>query len=215
MLAVLAVAGNHDHETLPRLAAALLPPDHWAGNPDLQPVAYDPQRARGLLREAGCTMVAMGVQSGSARIRRQIYGRRESNEAIVEAGGPANLVCAVAEPTIETAQGIMGHPDVNLLTVTGGAGVVREAMHSGKRAICAGPGNPPVVVDETADVEQAGRDIVRGASFDNNIICVDEKEVIVVESVAEALKSEKGGDVNWVEISTLSSTRLERSTPST
>jgi acyl-CoA reductase-like NAD-dependent aldehyde dehydrogenase len=110
------------------------------------------------------------------------------NEAIVEAGGPANLVCAVAEPTIQTAQEIMQHPDVRLLTVTGGAGVVREAMKSGKRAICAGPGNPPVVVDETADLEQAGRDIVRGASFDNNIVCIDEKEVFAVEAVADDLK---------------------------
>jgi acyl-CoA reductase-like NAD-dependent aldehyde dehydrogenase len=110
------------------------------------------------------------------------------NDAIVDAGGPANLVCAVAEPTIESAQAIMAHADINLLVVTGGAGVVKAAMTSGKRAICAGPGNPPVVVDETADLEQAGRDIVRGASFDNNIICTDEKEVFVVASVADALK---------------------------
>jgi acyl-CoA reductase-like NAD-dependent aldehyde dehydrogenase len=111
------------------------------------------------------------------------------NEAIVEAGGPANLVSALAEPTIETAQQIMRHDDVNLLTVTGGIGVVREAMQSGKRAVCAGPGNPPAVVDETADLDQAGRDIVLGASFDNNIICIDEKETIVVESVADELKA--------------------------
>jgi acyl-CoA reductase-like NAD-dependent aldehyde dehydrogenase len=82
----------------------------------------------------------------------------------------------------------MRHPDVDLLTVTGGAGVVKEAMGSGKRAICAGPGNPPVVVDETADLQQAGKGIVRGASFDNNIICIDEKEVFVVDSVMDALK---------------------------
>jgi acyl-CoA reductase-like NAD-dependent aldehyde dehydrogenase len=109
-------------------------------------------------------------------------------DAVVEAGGPANLVCAIAAPTIETAQQIMRHPDVNLLTVTGGAAVVEAAMQSGKRAICAGPGNPPVVVDETADLEQAGRDIVRGASFDNNIICTDEKEVFAVASIADELK---------------------------
>jgi aldehyde dehydrogenase len=110
------------------------------------------------------------------------------HEAIVEAGGPANLVCAVAEPTIESAQQIMHHPDVNLLAVTGGEGVVHAAMQSGKRAVCAGPGNPPVVVDETADLEQAGRDIVRGASFDNNIICIDEKEIFAVASIADDLK---------------------------
>jgi acyl-CoA reductase-like NAD-dependent aldehyde dehydrogenase len=83
----------------------------------------------------------------------------------------------------------MKHPLIRLLVVTGGPGVVQAAMNSGKRAICAGPGNPPAVVDATADLEKAGRDIVLGHSFDNNVICVDEKEVIVVDSVAEALKA--------------------------
>ncbi|MGH2544186.1 MAG: aldehyde dehydrogenase family protein [Ardenticatenaceae bacterium] len=110
------------------------------------------------------------------------------NEAILEAGGPANLVTAIAEPTIESAQELMHHPKVRLILVTGGGGVVQEAMRSGKRAITAGPGNPPVVVDETADIEQAGRDVVLGASFDNNVICTDEKELFVVEEVADALK---------------------------
>jgi acyl-CoA reductase-like NAD-dependent aldehyde dehydrogenase len=121
--------------------------------------------------------------------------RRASNltlqllhEAIVEAGGPQSLICAVAEPTIETAQAVMHHRRVNLLTVTGGAGVVQAAMQSGKRAICAGPGNPPVVVDETADIDQAGRGIVRGASFDNNVVCTDEKEVFAVAGIADGLK---------------------------
>jgi aldehyde dehydrogenase len=82
----------------------------------------------------------------------------------------------------------MGHREVRLLTVTGGIAVVREAMKSGKRAICAGPGNPPSVVDETADLAQAAQDVLRGASFDNNIICTDEKEVIVVDSVAAEFK---------------------------
>ncbi len=109
------------------------------------------------------------------------------NEAIVAAGGPVNLVTTIAEPSIATAQQLMQHHDVRLLVVTGGAAVVKEAMASGKRAICAGPGNPPVVVDESADLEQAARDIVFGASMDNNIICVDEKEVFVVFSVADQL----------------------------
>ena len=109
------------------------------------------------------------------------------HRAIVRAGGPDNLVSAVAEPTIESAQALMTHKGVRLLAVTGGSGVVRQAMTSGKRAICAGPGNPPVVVDATADLEQAGRGIVAGASFDNNIVCTDEKEVIAVESIVEEL----------------------------
>ncbi len=109
------------------------------------------------------------------------------NEAVMRAGGPANLVTTLAEPTIETAQALMKHPGIKLLVVTGGPGVVEVAMQSGKRAICAGPGNPPVVVDETADIALAGREIVRGASFDNNVICTDEKEAFVVGSVADDL----------------------------
>jgi len=120
--------------------------------------------------------------------RTNSYQIQELNRAIVAAGGPADLLTACAEPTIETAQQLMRHPGVRLLLVTGGPGVVREAMSSGKRAICAGPGNPPVVVDETADIEKAGREIVFGASFDNNIICVDEKEIFVVADVADRLK---------------------------
>jgi len=107
--------------------------------------------------------------------------------AILDAGGPANLVTTVAEPTIESAQALMVHKGIRLLAVTGGSGVVRQAMTSGKRAICAGPGNPPVVVDATADIDHAARNIIAGASFDNNIVCVDEKEIIAVESIVQDL----------------------------
>ena len=111
------------------------------------------------------------------------------NQAIRRAGGPPNVITCPAEPTIESAQHLMRHPSIRLLVVTGGPGVVREAMRSGKKAICAGPGNPPVVVDETADLEQAGRDIVKGASFDNNVVCILEKEIIAVDSIADQLKA--------------------------
>ena len=111
------------------------------------------------------------------------------NEAIQRAGGPPDLITCPVEPTIESAQYLMRHPSIRLLVVTGGPGVVREAMKSGKKAICAGPGNPPVVVDETADLEQAARDIVKGASFDNNVVCILEKEIIAVESIADQLKA--------------------------
>ncbi len=114
------------------------------------------------------------------------------HQAITRAGGPANVVTAVAEPTIESAQELMSHKGVRILAVTGGSGVVRQAMTSGKRAICAGPGNPPVVVDATADLEHAARSIVAGASFDNNIVCVDEKEVIAVESIVDELIERMG-----------------------
>jgi aldehyde dehydrogenase len=109
------------------------------------------------------------------------------NKAVIAAGGPRNLVTCVAQPTIESAQQLMKHPGIRLVVVTGGGGVVQAAMQSGKRAICAGPGNPPAVVDETADIDKAARDIVTGASFDNNIICTDEKECLVVSSVADKL----------------------------
>jgi len=109
------------------------------------------------------------------------------NDAIVEAGGPENTLTAVAEPSIASAQALMKHPEVRLLCVTGGPAVVRVAMNSGKKTIAAGPGNPPVVVDATADIDAAGKGIVAGASFDNNIVCIVEKEVFVVDSVADAL----------------------------
>ena len=112
------------------------------------------------------------------------------NDAIVEAGGPENTLTAVAQPTIASAQALMKHPDVRLLCVTGGPAVVKVAMNSGKKAIAAGPGNPPVVVDETADIPAAARGIVAGASFDNNVVCIVEKECFVVEKVADELISE-------------------------
>ncbi|MFP1869365.1 aldehyde dehydrogenase family protein [Lonsdalea quercina] len=110
------------------------------------------------------------------------------NRAIVAVGGPENLLVTVEDPNIETAQRLFCHPGISLLVVTGGEAVVEAARkHTDKRLIAAGAGNPPVVVDETADIARAARDIVRGASFDNNIICVDEKVAIVVDSVADAL----------------------------
>ena len=109
------------------------------------------------------------------------------NRASIEVGGPDNIMCCVEVPTIASATELMKFPGLRLIVVTGGPGVVQAAMNSGKKAICAGPGNPPVVVDETADIEDAGRNIVAGASFDNNVICTDEKEVLVVDSVADRL----------------------------
>ena len=109
------------------------------------------------------------------------------NRAIVGAGGPHDLVTAINRPTLDSAQELMNHPDIRVLLVTGGPGVVKEAMKTDKRVVAAGPGNPPVVVDETADIARAAADIVAGASFDNNVICTDEKEAIVVDSVADRL----------------------------
>jgi len=112
------------------------------------------------------------------------------HDAVVEAGGPENLVTMISTPSIESANALMKHRNVDLVLVTGGGAVVKAALSCGKRAICAGPGNPPVLVDETAILPQAGRDIVKGASFDNNVLCSDEKEVFVVDKVAHKLKRE-------------------------
>lgn len=112
------------------------------------------------------------------------------NKGIVKAGGPKNLITTVEIPTLKSANTMMSHPKVAMLVVTGGPGVVKAAMKMEKKTIAAGPGNPPCVVDETADLIKAGKDIVNGASFDNNLICICEKETIVVESVADRLKVE-------------------------
>jgi len=130
--------------------------------------------------------VVFNPHPGAKRI--SALGIQILNRSIVDAGGPANLLTAVSEPTIQTGQALFVHPGVNLLLVTGGSGVARAAMQSPKRAIVAGPGNPPVVVDETADLEQAARDIITGAGFDNNILCIGEKETFVVQHVADELK---------------------------
>jgi propionaldehyde dehydrogenase len=109
------------------------------------------------------------------------------NEGSRLAGGPPNLATTTTGPTIASAQAMMKHAGINLLVVTGGPGVVAAAQASGKRAVCAGPGNPPAIVDETADLFKAARDIIRGASLDNNIVCVVEKEIIAVEQIADRL----------------------------
>jgi acyl-CoA reductase-like NAD-dependent aldehyde dehydrogenase len=110
------------------------------------------------------------------------------SDAIAAVGGPRGCLTILANPTQEAAQALMRHKGIDLLVVTGGMVVVKLAMTSGTRAICAGPGNPPVVVDETALIGKAARDIVTGASFDNNVLCTDEKSLFVVDRVASDLK---------------------------
>lgn len=109
------------------------------------------------------------------------------NQASIEAGGPENIVTAIEKPSIEASNEMMKHKDIQLISATGGPGVVTAALSSGKRALGAGAGNPPVVVDETADIAKAAKDIVDGATFDNNLPCIAEKEVIVVDKVADEL----------------------------
>jgi propionaldehyde dehydrogenase len=109
------------------------------------------------------------------------------NEAIESAGGPANLLTAAEEATIQVAQELMHHPQIALICTTGGKAVVDASLSCGKRAIGAAAGNPPALVDDTADPQKAARDIILGHSFDNNMPCTSEKEVIVTAGIADAL----------------------------
>ena len=173
----------------------------WSGDGGLAITEYAPYGVIGALTPSTnptstliCNAIAM-VAAGNAVVFNahpsakgaSNYTVQILNQAIMKGGGPPDLLTCVAEPTLESAQALMAHKDIRLLTVTGGTPVVRAAMRSGKRAVCAGPGNPPVVVDETADIEQAGRDIVIGGSFDNNIVCTTEKETFAVDAICDEL----------------------------
>jgi aldehyde dehydrogenase len=130
------------------------------------------------------------------------------NEAITAATGIENLVCTIEKPTLESFDALTKSEIIRLLCVTGGPAVVSAAMKSGKRAICAGPGNPPVFVDDTVDPDKAARDIVQGGAYDNNLLCVGEKQVFVLDHMAGALIRgfEKAGAVQ------LNHSQLERLT---
>jgi aldehyde dehydrogenase len=143
---------------------------------------------------AGNTMV-INPHPGGKRVA--VEGVRRFNEAINRELGIDNLICIITEPTLETADAIFKHRDIALLSVTGGPGVARAAMRQSKRAVVAGPGNPPVVVDETADLDRAARSIIKGGSFDNNLLCISEKQVFVVEQVFDAMMAamERAGAV--------------------
>ena len=120
-------------------------------------------------------------------IRTAVYVTRLWNQAIYEKVGIDNLICLMEKPTLETANAIFSHPDIRMLCVTGGAAVARAAMASKKKAVVAGPGNPPVVVDETADIDRAAEKIIKGAAYDNNLLCVAEKQVFAVCGIFDRL----------------------------
>ena len=134
---------------------------------------------------SGGNTVVFNPHPAGARIACE--GVRRFNRAIHAATGLENLITIVEEPTLETAGEIFEHRGIRLLVVTGGPGVARAALGSKKRAIVAGPGNPPVVVDETADLENAAQSIVKGAAYDNNLLCIAEKEVFAVERIFDPL----------------------------
>ena len=122
-----------------------------------------------------------------AAIKTSIYAINLLNEASIEVGGPDNIACTVSKPTLETSNIMMKHKDIPLIAATGGPGVVTAVLSSGKRGIGAGAGNPPALVDETADIRKAAEDIVNGCTFDNNLPCIAEKEIVAVDSIADEL----------------------------
>jgi len=130
------------------------------------------------------------------------------NQAIEREVGIGNLVTIIEQPTLDSFKAICSHEAVRLLCVTGGPAVVKAAMQTGKRAICAGPGNPPVLVDDTACMKRAAKAIIQGAAYDNNLLCIGEKEVFVLETVADELMAqlEKQGAIR------LNGTQLDRLT---
>lgn len=124
------------------------------------------------------------------------------DQAISSAGGPAGLITTVEPSSQENTAALLKHPKVNMIMVTGGPAIVKVAMNAGvvRKTICAGPGNPPVIVDETADISSAARGIIDGASFDNCVLCTGEKEVVVVEAVANQLIAELRKDPRGYEL---------------
>lgn len=151
-----------------------------------------------------CNIISM-VAAGNAAVfnphpgaaKCAVLANRIINEAIFRELGIENLACIVETPTLESFQAISTSEHVKLLCVTGGPGVVKAAMGSGKRAICAGPGNPPVLVDGTSCLDRAARCTIFGAAYDNNLLCIGEKEVFVLEKYFDRFMAamEKNGAV--------------------
>lgn len=143
---------------------------------------------------AGGNAVAFCPHPSAARVSN--YAVNLVNEASMEAGGPENLVVALHKPSLEASNIMMKHKDISLIAATGGPGVVTAVLSSGKRGIGAGAGNPPALVDETADIPKAALDIINGCTFDNNLPCIAEKEIVAVAQIADELfyhLSQNGG----------------------
>ena len=134
---------------------------------------------------AGGNTIVVNPHPSGARIACE--GVRRFNQAIYKATGLENLITIIEVPTLDTAAAIFSHRGVRLVCVTGGPAVARAAMASSKKAVVGGPGNPPVVVDETACLDNAARSIITGAAYDNNLLCIAEKEVFAVESIFDDL----------------------------
>jgi propionaldehyde dehydrogenase len=192
----------------------LLAADKTPGVEDLQPVSYTGDRGLTLVENAPFGVIGAVTPSTnptSTVINNAISiiaagnavvfaphpaAKRSSQEtikcmtdAIVSAGAPADLITAMSEPSLEGAQILFSHEDIKVLLVTGGPAVVEAAMKSNKKVIAAGPGNPPVVVDETADIQNTVDSIIDGASFDNGVLCTAEKEVLLTDKAYDGIIS--------------------------
>ncbi len=139
-----------------------------------------------------CNIISMVAAGNSAVFNAHpgaykcaVMATKVFNQAIHRELGIENLACIVEPPTIESFNAIGRNEKVRLLCVTGGPGVVKAAMASGKRAVCAGPGNPPVLVDGTSCLDNAARCVVYGGAYDNNLLCIGEKEIFVLEAFAD------------------------------
>lgn len=175
--------------------------DAWSGDQGLTLVERGPYGVVGAITPStnpsetvfcnGIGMIAAGntvvFNPHPSAVKTANFAVQLINAAAKEVGEFENLAVSVVKPTLETGDILFKHPDIDLLVATGGPGIVKVILQSGKKGMAAGAGNPPVLVDETANIPKAAEDIVNGASFDNNLPCIAEKEVIVVEEVADEL----------------------------
>ncbi|WP_321501036.1 aldehyde dehydrogenase family protein [Breoghania sp.] len=210
MAADLTGMGNTAHKIIKNRVAAQKSPgvedlttDACSGDGGLTLVEYSPYGVIGAITPTTnptetiiCNSIGM-LAAGNAAVfsphprakQVSLLAIKMINRKLASLGAPANLVVTVLAPSIENTNAMMKHPKVRMLVATGGPGIVRTVMSTGKKAIGAGAGNPPVVVDETADIEKAAQDIVNGSSFDNNLPCIAEKEIVAVEQIADYLIS--------------------------
>ncbi len=173
----------------------------WSGDRGLTLIEMGPFGVIGAITPSTnpsetCLCNAIGMLAGGntvvfnphpSAIKTSIYAINLINEASLEAGGPDNVAVTVEKPTLETSNIMMKHRDIPLIAATGGPGVVTAVLQSGKRGIGAGAGNPPALVDETAELHKAAMDIVNGCTFDNNLPCIAEKEIVAVDSITDEL----------------------------
>ena len=181
-----------------------LRPDAWSGDHGIMHEEYTPFGVVAVVTPSTHSIPTLSgnivniIAAGNAVVfnahpaasRCAVTAVRAYNEAIYRETGIENIACIIAQPTLDSFNAMCQHPAVRLLCVTGGPGVVKAAMQTGKRAICAGPGNPPVLVDDTACLKRAARAIIQGAAYDNNLLCIGEKEVFALDEIADKLMSE-------------------------